>query len=144
MLRISKLADYGTMVLAHLAQHPDQSHNAKSIAGKTRLQLPTVSKILKILAQQSLVTSQRGVLGGYRLAQPASQISLAQIIQAMDGGIALTTCGHGTGLCHVQDVCTIQHNWLVISQSIHDALSAVSLADVLKPLSKQTIKASLW
>lgn len=139
MLRISKLADYGIVVMAYFANSPEACHNAKAIAQKTRLQPPTVSKILKKLAKKGLVISQRGKSGGYRLAASAEQISLADIIQAMDGEIGLTACTHGVGLCQVEAGCTIQHNWMLISQSISAGLQAIRLAEIIKPLEPQKV-----
>jgi FeS assembly SUF system regulator len=136
MLKISKLADYGTVVMAYLARNMGVLHNANEIAGKTGVALPTVSKILKILAKHYLLVSHRGTKGGYSLARAPEKISVAQIIHAMDGGIALTSCSQGSGLCHVEHHCTIQHNWQVISHAVFVALDAVSLADITRPMPK--------
>jgi FeS assembly SUF system regulator len=135
MLKISKLADYGTVVMAYLAHQNDFIQNANEIAVKTGVALPTVSKILKILARYRLLVSHRGTKGGYSLAYPPEQISVLQIIHAMDGGIALTKCSQGTGLCRVEHHCVIQHNWQLISNAIHVALDTVSLADIIRPMS---------
>lgn len=134
MLRISKLADYGTVIMAYLAHHPAQPHNARQVAHRTHLTLPMVSKILKILTRENLLTSRRGLKGGYALARPAAEITMVNIIDAMDGGVALTECTHGKGLCHVEHFCTLQHNWQMITEAIRKTLAGVSLADILKPL----------
>ena len=80
MLRISKLTDYGTLILAHMAGLPDRVHSATGLAETLGLGLPTVSKVLKTLGRHALVTSQRGAHGGYVLSRPATQISVANVI----------------------------------------------------------------
>lgn len=132
MLRISKMADYGTVVMAYLASNPEQAFNAKEIAANTRIALPTVSKILKLLARTGLLLSLRGAQGGYRLAQAASTITLVQIIDALDGNIALTECSHDSGLCSLESVCAMRSNWQVISQTIRKALQGLSLAEMVQ------------
>ena len=134
MLKISKLADYGTVVMAFLARQNGMIQNANEIAAKTGVALPTVSKILKILARHHLLVSHRGTKGGYSLSRPPEKISVVQIIHAMDGGIALTKCSQGMGLCHVEHHCVVQHNWQLISKAIQVALDAVSLADIIRPM----------
>lgn len=132
MLRISKMADYGTLVMAYLAQHPELAFNAKEIAERTRLTVPTVSKLLKLLTRAGLLTSLRGAQGGYRLAQAANSISLAQIIDALDGGMRLTECSHPSGLCFLESTCALHSNWKFISQTIRNTLQNISLNDMLQ------------
>lgn len=132
MIRISKLADYGTVVMAYLARKPELSHNAKDIALATHIALPTVSKLLKALARAQLLTSQRGAKGGYLLAQTANAISLADIISALDGGVALTECSQGKGLCAVEHNCSIRRNWRNISSVISDVLEKIHLTEMIR------------
>lgn len=136
MLRISKLADYGTVIMAYLAQQPQSSLTARAIAKQTHLSQAIVSKVLKMLTRAGLLISARGALGGYSLAAPPHQITVAQIIDALDGGIALTECSHGQGLCQVEHFCAIQRNWQSISEAIKKLLVTVSLADMSKPITK--------
>jgi FeS assembly SUF system regulator len=133
MLRISKLADYGTVVMAVIARGPTQGFSAKTIANKTHVSLPTVSKLLKHLTHYGLLTSQRGTKGGYRLAKPAQNISLTDILTAIDGDLSLTECSHGSGLCSVEEFCVIRHNWQVISQTIKKSLSNIYLSQIAYP-----------
>jgi len=133
MLRVSKLADYGTAVMVHLARHSEAIMNAKEIAKNTHLAAPTVSKLLKLLASASLLISQRGTKGGYRLAEPASAISVGQIIQAIEGQSGLTQCSYEEGECALEDVCVIRGNWRLINQAVYTALCSVSLAVFAKP-----------
>lgn len=133
MLRISKLADYGTVVMVYLAKHPQQLCNARDIALHTHLSVPTVSKLLKRLTAAGLLTSARGVAGGYRLQRPAVDISVAEIIYALEEYRGLTECSLQPNDCSLQEVCHIQGNWRLISQAIESALSSVSLDVLAKP-----------
>ena len=133
MLRISKLADYGTVIMVCLAKRSQQLCNARDIAMHTHLAVPTVSKLLKRLATAGLLTSVRGVHGGYRLQRPASDISVAEIIYAMDTSRGLTECSAHHNACSLQGVCHIQGNWQLISQSIESALNSVSLEALAMP-----------
>lgn len=131
MIRVSRLADYASVVMACLARHPDAVLSAAEIGADTRLELPTVSKLLKRLAQAGLVESFRGAAGGYRLARSATEISLAEIIEALDGPIGLTECSLGHAGCARQPFCAVSRDWQGVGAAIDDALRAVSLADML-------------
>ncbi|KTD50309.1 rrf2 family transporter protein [Legionella quinlivanii] len=133
MLRISKLADYGTVVMVHLAKSPGQLCNARDIAQNTHLSIPTVSKLLKRLTVAGLLISVRGVSGGYRLQRPASEISVAQIIYALEEQRGLIECSLQPNECSLQGFCHIQGNWRLISQAIEAALDSVSLEVLAKP-----------
>ena len=133
MLRISKLADYGTVVMVYLVRHADQLCNARDIALHTHLAMPTVSKLLKRLTTAGLLSSVRGVHGGYRLQRDARQISVAEIIHAVDEYRGLTECSVQPNTCSLQGVCHIQGNWRLISQSIEAALENVSLDALAQP-----------
>ncbi len=133
MLRISKLADYGTVVMVHLAKCSQQL-NARDIALHTHLTIPTVSKLLKRLTTAGLLSSVRGVNGGYRLQRAARDISVAEIIYAMDESRGLTECSAHQSECSLQEVCHIQGNWRLISQSIESALKSVSLEALAMPM----------
>jgi FeS assembly SUF system regulator len=133
MLRISKLADYGTVVMVYLARHVHELCNARDIALHTHLTVPTVSKILKHLTSAGLLTSVRGVSGGYRLQRPATEISVSQIIFALEEHRGFTQCSLHPNDCSLHKVCTIQGNWRLISQAIETALESVSLDTLAKP-----------
>ena len=92
MIRITKQTDYGIVLLTHLAANPERQYTAPELAAEARLPLPMVSKILKLLARDGLLASHRGVKGGYSLARPAEEISMAEIIAALEGPIAITEC----------------------------------------------------
>jgi FeS assembly SUF system regulator len=135
MLRISRLTDYGIVVMAYLASHGKLTHTAKDIAFHTRVNLPTVSKLLKQLTRSGFLHAQRGSKGGYGLALSPEKITLADIIRSIEGEeIALTPCGHGKGLCEIEKKCGIRNNWLTISIALRDTLSKISLAEMNKPI----------
>jgi len=137
MLRVSKLTDYATVVMTALSDVPDQVHSAQDIAEKARLELPTVSKLLKQLAHADLVHSFRGVNGGYRLARAPARISIAEIVTAMEGPIGMTECSAHAGLCGHEPHCGVRVNWQRINQAIAQALESVTLADMIKPPPKR-------
>jgi FeS assembly SUF system regulator len=130
MLRMSKLTDYGTMVLAELATNRRGLSTASQVADATHLTLPTVSKLLKSLAHSGLVVSARGVQGGYALARPAGDISAAEILDALEGPVALTDCSSSAGSCELESFCRVGTAWQRINHSIRRALEGVSLADL--------------
>ena len=132
MLRVSRLADYASVVMACLARHGEAVLSAAQVAEETRLELPTVSKLLKQLAHADLVESFRGAAGGYRLARAPNRITLAEIVEALDGPIGLTECSAGHAGCEREAHCNIAHNWQGIGSAVDAALRAVSLADMLR------------
>jgi FeS assembly SUF system regulator len=146
MLRISKLTDYSTVIMAYLAAHAGHGYTAKEIAGNTSINLPTVSKLLKVLTRAGLLTAQRGSKGGYSLATAANEISLASIIHALEGDTGLTECSHIQGICTMETQCAIRSNWRAINHFIYDTLQNISLADMSKPfatrLSEQALRIS--
>jgi FeS assembly SUF system regulator len=136
MIKISRLADYGTVILSHLANYKDQRLSATQVADATRLPMPTVSKLLKILNEAELVTSTRGPNGGYELARLPSEISLAEVISAIDGELAMTECSKSPENCELTSTCGLRHNWQYINYMIVEMLSQLSLADMNQPLNK--------
>ncbi len=132
MFRIGKLTDYATVVMTLLAEQPGDVHSASELAAQARLEAPTVSKLLKALAQADLVTSIRGARGGYRLARPAEQISVADVIAAMEGPIGFTECASHAGRCDHEPHCGVRGNWRQISRVVESALRGVSLADMAR------------
>ncbi len=133
MLRLSKLADYATVILSYMANETHMLHTAIEIADFTGIALPTVSKILKLLAQANVLSSARGAKGGYRLARTPDKISVAAVIRAMDGPIAITECSISEQHCEQAGGCKIRANWSLINKTINNALEAVTLADMVMP-----------
>lgn len=130
MLRISKLTDYGTIILAHLASHADQQLAAAEVAERTRIALPTVSKVLKTLQRAGLVISTRGSHGGYQLAQPATEITAVKILDALEGPFAITECSGEHSSCGYESSCRVSHVWQRVNGAIRRALSDVTLAQL--------------
>lgn len=135
MIILSKLADYGVIVATHLAIHSDRRANAAQIAAETRLPPATVAKVLKALAHADLVSATRGASGGYRLARPAPAISVAEVVAAIDGDIGLTQCSVHVDECAHTTYCPTRPHWAAINRAVGEALAAVSLDDMISPLS---------
>ena len=145
MIRLNRLTDYAIVVLGQLAQlrEPAESSGAKAgdltgsrtaaqLAQDTGVPLPTVSKVLKMLAHGKIIASQRGVAGGYTLSRDPRAITVADIITAMEGPIALTACVDGAvGSCDVEALCAMRGNWDKVNRAIRAALSAVTLQEML-------------
>lgn len=132
MLRISKLTDYGTVLLAHLAANPAGVCSAADVAAATGIAPPTVSKLLKSLAKSGLVTSTRGANGGYELARSPAAISAADIIDALEGPVSITECSSTESLCEHEGVCSVGGAWQRINVAIRRALDDITLSDLLK------------
>src|SRR5215469_2978195 len=130
MLRISRLTDYATVLLAALAGEPARVQTAAALAEQTHIAAPTVSKLLKQLHRAGLVTSTRGLHGGYQLARPASQISAAAILDALEGPVALTDCSAGHGNCGIEETCRVGKVWQRLNLAIRRSLYEVSLAQL--------------
>ena len=132
MLRISRLTDYGTVVLAHLARDDADLVSAAEVATATGIALPTVSKLLKSLAKAKIVTSTRGSQGGYQLAREARAISAADVIDALEGPVSITECSASDSHCDFEAVCNVGGAWQRINVAIRRALDEISLADLLR------------
>ena len=133
MLRVTKLTDYATVVLTVLATRPGDVLSATELADLARLEAPTVSKLLKPLAQAGLVCSQRGVRGGYRLSRAATEISLIEIVEAMEGPLAMTECSQSESHCGIAHQCGARANWRLINDVVADALRGFTLAQMIAP-----------
>ena len=135
MIRPSKLADYAVVLMAHMADAPEAVHSASGIAAATQIPAPTVSKILGAMGRSGLLNSRRGLNGGFSLARDAREISVADIVSAVDGPIALTNCiedAHGD--CDILSSCRMRGYWQKINQAVRAALEDVSLAELATPV----------
>jgi FeS assembly SUF system regulator len=141
MLRLSKMADYGTVVMTAMIREPERSRSAAEIAAAIHVPVPTVSKILKILTRGGLLISLRGAKGGYLLVRPPSQISLVDIIDAMDGPIGMTECSVTPGLCTQESGCAVRANWQRINHAVIGLLRQITLDQMIVPVA-QPIDAS--
>ena len=132
MIKVSKLADYAVVALATLAQSDAAQMTAGGISLKTGLPEPTVAKVLKLLAKDSIVQSIRGVNGGYKLAMSPEAISVAKIVSAVDGPITLTACVDGSSeVCGYQGKCSVKGRWNNVNHAIRGALESVKLSDMI-------------
>ena len=134
MLKLNRLTDYAVVVLSRLSKQVGMVQTANEISDGTGLPMPTVSKILKLMAGSSLIESHRGVNGGYSLSRGADSVRVSEIIEALEGPIALTACVDGTtDQCTIEGSCPMRGNWNTVNDAIRTALSGVTLADLLDP-----------
>lgn len=136
MLRMSKMADYGTVIMTTMGYAPERIQSAAEIAALIHVPVPTVSKILKILTREGLVVSLRGAKGGYMLSRPPTQITISHIINAMDGPIGLTECSITPSLCSHESGCSVRANWQRVNHVVQNALDQVTLDQMIQPVSK--------
>ncbi len=133
MIKLSKLTDYSVVVLAEMAKQPSDLLTSSSLAAKTCLPEPTVAKVLKLLAKGGLITSTRGVNGGYTIARPPADISMASVIIALEGPVQLTACVDGTEECCSHSVtCAMKGKWNPVNDAMRQALENVSLAQMME------------
>src|SRR5690348_18307029 len=137
MIILSKLADYGVIVATQLAVGAEevQQMTASALAERTKLPRATVAKVLKALAHAGVVAGARGAAGGYRLARPATDISVAEVVAAIDGAIGLTQCTSHKPSCERSDFCPTRTPWQRINHAVGAALGAVTLAEMVPPSS---------
>ena len=126
------MTDYGTVLLANLAEDGDRVVSAADVAAATGIAPPTVSKLLKMLGRAGLVTSTRGANGGYQLARDASDISAADIIDALEGPVSITECSSSDSQCEHEGVCSVGGAWQKVNVAIRRALDDVSLDDLTR------------
>ena len=132
MLRISKLTDYAILAMVELTREGEML-SAHALAERIGVETPTASKVLKLLAGYGLLDSFRGANGGYRAGRQASDISVAEVIEAIEGPVAMTECSEETGLCEQESSCDLRGNWQRISLAVRQALEQVSLAEMSAP-----------
>ncbi|MEM7026570.1 MAG: SUF system Fe-S cluster assembly regulator [Pseudomonadota bacterium] len=131
MIRLSKLADYGIVMMTNMARRPLRQHNAAEIAAESHIPLPMASKILKSLARAGILASSRGAKGGYGLARDPEQVTVAEVIVALEGPIALTSCiEDGPGDCDLESLCPARANWQRINDAIRNALEDITLEEM--------------
>ncbi len=133
MIRISKLADYAVVILAALTETPDEVVSTSKLSELTKIPEPTIAKVLKLLVKKDIVASTRGVHGGYKIALKASEVSVLNVIRAIDGPISITSCTNGeTPDCSLGQSCSIRGRWDGVNSAIRDALLTVTIADMIK------------
>ncbi|WP_353217738.1 SUF system Fe-S cluster assembly regulator [Sandarakinorhabdus sp.] len=135
MIRLTNLADYAVVVMAHAAREPELKFSAARVAELTMIPAPTVAKLMGTLARAGLLTASRGVAGGFMLARAPGGISVAEIVEAVDGPIALTSCaGSDAHDCLMEGHCAVRGHWAPINRAVRGALAAVTLADLAQPV----------
>jgi FeS assembly SUF system regulator len=133
VFRLSKTTDYGIVLLARLARDPGANpRNARDLAACSDLPVPMVSKVLKALAREGLLVSQRGSKGGYRLAREPEDLTVSEMIRVLEGPVALTDCAIGPALCEHETMCAVREPWQLISRVVEQALADVTLADLAR------------
>jgi FeS assembly SUF system regulator len=142
MVRLSKLTDYGLVLMTCMARGGGLPlRTARELAVESKLPLSTVSKILKELLQSGLLVSHRGIKGGYILAREPQDISVTDIIAALEGPMALTECSTDvTGLCNLEPCCPIKNNQRIINQAVRGVLERITLSDLIEPMRLTSIK----
>jgi FeS assembly SUF system regulator len=131
MLRLNKLTDYAIVMLSRMSTDPDSVYTASGLAQDSGVPQPTVAKLMKQLGRAGVVTSQRGAAGGYVLSRQAEDISIAEIVTALEGPISLTACIDGADTsCNAMSLCPMSGNWNKVNQAIRSALDDVTLADM--------------
>ena len=130
MLRITKIADYGFILLVHMASRDQEAlYNAKDLSASIGIPLPTVSKVLKILTQGGILKSHQGSKGGYSLARPAIQITAAEIVEAVEGPVAITDCSSIDGC---ERNCQVSPSWQKVNSVVVRTLQDLTLAEMAK------------
>ncbi len=132
MIRITRLTDYGIVLLSRFAGAEQGAVlSARELSSETGVPLPTTSKILKTLTRAGLLTSHRGTQGGYSLARPPEEVTVSDVIGALEGPIALTDCsGEADGTCDIELTCPVRTNWQRITDAIREALEAIPLTEM--------------
>lgn len=139
MLRLSKMTDYALLITDCLARRPAEHCSMRDIVAATHVPTATVRKVLKRLVDAGVVSSARGVRGGYQLADTASHISVARIIDAMEGPVAMTECNQPESPCQMECHCQLRHNWIQINRWVNQFLGSISLSDLSTPMADDTL-----
>jgi FeS assembly SUF system regulator len=130
MIRMSKLTDYAIVILAHLARE-EHTLTAQALSARSRVPLPTVSKLCKELSRAGLLQSHRGRHGGYSLTRAPERISVAEVVEALEGPISLTVCGSpGAEPCGIEPYCLAKGSWDPVSRAVQMALRALPLSEI--------------
>jgi FeS assembly SUF system regulator len=141
MVRLGKLTDYGLVLMTCMGRRGSEAfRTARDLAAESKLPMSTVSKLLKELLQNGLLVSHRGTKGGYVLARDARQISVVDIIAAIEGPMALTECSTDISLCTIESCCPIKNNQRIINQAVRGVLEKITLSDLIHPLELTSIK----
>jgi len=134
MIRLSRMADYGVVVMTYMAWRHHETNTAHQVAEGTGLSEATVGKLLKVFARGGLLESHRGVNGGYEMSRKPEDVSVAEIVEAVEGPIALTLCvDEHPGSCDVEALCPVRGGWNQINTALRETFEGVSLAVMAFP-----------
>lgn len=133
MIRLSKLTDYASVLLAAMAREAESLWTAGQLAESTGIPKPTCVKLLKLLVRHGVLNSTQGARGGYSLSRPADSIAVKTIIEAIEGPTAITECGTDEALCRLTDHCTVMARWRELGDQVDSILTRVTLADLIGP-----------
>lgn len=135
MIKLSKLSDYAIVVLSRLAAEKEGVMTTGQLSEETGIPEPTVSKVLKLLAKQKIVSSVRGANGGYRMDKSPDDITVAELITALEGPIALTACvDEDHSDCMITSLCPLKGGWQKVNTAVKTALDSIALSDLLIPV----------
>ena len=135
MIRMTRLTDYGIMLLTLFARDDRRPmKSARDLAAEAKLPLPTVSKILKLLARHDLLEAHRGVRGGFTLSRKPDDITMAEVIDALEGPIGVTDCCAPSSDCGIEKSCIVKSNWMKINRVVLEALDRITLAEMTTPI----------
>ncbi|WP_151973022.1 SUF system Fe-S cluster assembly regulator [Erythrobacter sp. EC-HK427] len=141
-MRLSNLADYAVVTMSAAARHCGGGRtSAAELASETGLPVPTVQKVVSKLSAAGLLRSTRGAGGGLQLARPAAAISLADIVEAVEGPIALTSCIEGGGECAVERNCAVKPHWPLVNSALRGALAGISLVQLARTPTDEPVQA---
>ncbi len=139
-MRLSSMADYAVVTMTAAARHCGRHGaggarvSAQQLADETGLPVPTVQKLVSKLSAAGLLKSARGLGGGLKLARPAAAISLADIVEAVEGPIAMAPCSvHGRHDCTLEADCTVRPHWPQVDAALRGALAGVPLTQLARP-----------
>ena len=135
MIKVSRMADYAVLLVCKMSKNEDKFYSANELSLNTSLKTTTINKILTKLTKANITSSIRGVTGGYKLAMGADDISVGNIIDIIDGRVALTVCvekGENNN-CELESVCTSRSNWQVINNAVCNALNSISIEEMANP-----------
>ena len=140
MIKIGKLADYALLITDHLALSNDALCTTEELSKATHLPIATVRKLLKKLVDAKLINSYRGSNGGYSLSSSPKEISIANVIVAVEGPIAITECAISEGTCSLSEECHLKDNWGILNKFFVDTLTNISIADMSRAMSEHPVK----
>ena len=132
MIRISRLADYGVVMMCEMSLEPGEPFSATHLSGKTKMSDSAIMKILKLLSKADLLGSIRGPKGGYFVKKDPTSITVLDVVNAIDGPVAVTLCSHNSHeSCEFKASCAAKRGWVNINSALQSTLSQFTIADFI-------------